>query len=98
MSAVGSYPAFSPLPPEGGGRFLLRGYPLTKIFPLGSAALCVARTFLPFRLPKTLERSRDGSSGRASLLCGAKVINPRRKDEFPGTKAPGNFAFRYLID
>ena len=29
------------------GYFLLRCYPLSKIFPLGSTAPCVARTFLP---------------------------------------------------
>ena len=30
-----------------GGHFLLRCYPLSKIFPLRSTAPCVARTFLP---------------------------------------------------
>jgi len=31
----------------GDGYFLLRCYPLSKIFPLGSTVPCVARTFLP---------------------------------------------------
>ena len=45
--AVGSYPTFSPLPPEGGGYFLLHYYTLTSIKPLTCVVLCVARTFLP---------------------------------------------------
>ena len=43
---VGSYPTFSPLPPGGGGYFLLHYSTLTDSFLLGSRMLCVARTFL----------------------------------------------------
>ena len=44
---VGSYPAFSPLPPgPGGGCFLLHCSVLAGSFLLGSRMLCVARTFL----------------------------------------------------
>ena len=53
-----------------GGYFLLHYYSLTEIFPLGRTVLCVARTFLPLRT--------DGGSGRAILLCGAKVSNNRQ--------------------
>ena len=45
-SLVGSYPTFSPLPPEEGGCFLLLYSTLTDCFPLRSGMLCVARTFL----------------------------------------------------
>ncbi len=57
--AVGSYPAFSPLPRAvgpcrtkapaevRGGRFLLRCHKLSPIKSLACAVLCVARTFLP---------------------------------------------------
>ena len=44
--AVGSYPAFSPLPLRG-GIFCYTCYTLTDIKPLACVALCVARTFLP---------------------------------------------------
>ena len=46
---VGSYPTFSPLPPGGGGYFLLHYSTLTDSFLLGSRMLCVARTFLFYR-------------------------------------------------
>ena len=46
---VGSYPTFSPLPPGGGGSFLLHGSTLADSFLLGSRMLCVARTFLLYR-------------------------------------------------
>ena len=51
--AVGSYPAFSPLPAgvpsrdPTGGHSLLRSHTLTDIKSLACVALCVARTFLP---------------------------------------------------
>ena len=44
--SVSSYLAFSPLPDESGGHSLLRCSTLADAFPLGSMALCVARTFL----------------------------------------------------
>jgi len=45
---VGSYPAFSPLSRHRrDGFFLLHCHTLADIFPLGSMALFVARTFLP---------------------------------------------------
>ena len=44
--AVGSYPAFSPLPSEEGGYFLLHYYTLTNIKPLTCVVPYVARTFL----------------------------------------------------
>ena len=59
--AVGSYPTFSPLPPEGGGYFLLHYYTLSSIKPLTCAALYVARTFLPH--PKVAATRR---------ICGCK--------------------------
>ena len=70
--AVGSYPAFSPLPAgitkiPAGGRSLLRSYTLTDIKSLACAVLCVARTFL--------SRPRPAATGRA---CPAKVIKIRR--------------------
>ena len=43
---VGSYPTFSPLPPGGGGYFLLHYSAFAGGFLLGSRMLCVARTFL----------------------------------------------------
>ena len=64
--AVGSYPAFSPLPAGKslvGGSFLLRSYTLTDIKSLACAALCVARTFLSRPRPAATERT-----------CTAKVI------------------------
>ena len=39
-----------------GGYFLLRCYPLSKIFPLRSTVLCVARTFLPDKIAGTIKR------------------------------------------
>ena len=53
---VSSYLTFSPFPrPCGqGGYFLLHLHTLADIFPLGSMALCVVRTFLP--RPEGLER------------------------------------------
>lgn len=47
-SAVGSYPAFSPLPELAPGRLfsVTLCHALTNIFPLESTVLCVARTFL----------------------------------------------------
>ena len=62
-SAVGSYPAFSPLPAAdargaaAGGYFLLRYYTLTDVEPLTRAALCVARTFLPPPKRTAIERA-----------------------------------------
>lgn len=45
------YRTFSPVPQydtsNRGGYFLLRYYPLSKIFPLRSTVPCIARTFLP---------------------------------------------------
>ena len=73
--AVGSYPAFSPLPAEKslvGGSFLLRSYTLTDIKSLACAALCVARTFLSRPRPAATERT-----------CTAKVI------KFGGIPASG---------
>ena len=49
MRLVGSYPTFSPLPRTGAVVFCYLDCALTDIYPLGSAVLCVARTFL-FRL------------------------------------------------
>jgi hypothetical protein len=50
QSPVRFYRTFSPVPgydtSKPGGYFLLRCYPLSKIFPLRSTVLCVARTFL----------------------------------------------------
>ena len=73
--AVGSYPAFSPLPAGKslvGGSFLLRSYTLTDIKSLACAALCVARTFLSRPRPAATERT-----------CTAKVI------KFGGIPASG---------
>jgi|GEM_PF-283109 len=51
LAGVGSYPPFSPLSHECDGFFLWHLLFLPpcgkKTFPLGSVALCVARTFLP---------------------------------------------------
>ena len=76
--AVGSYPAFSPLPAGKslvGGSFLLRSYTLTDIKSLACAALCVARTFLSRPRPAATERT-----------CTAKVI------KFGGIPASGGGA------
>jgi hypothetical protein len=40
-----------------GGYFLFRYYTLTNIFPLGSAVLCVARTFLILLSQNAIERT-----------------------------------------
>jgi hypothetical protein len=53
-----------------GGYFLLHYNTLTDIFPLGSMALCVARTFLP------VLRIRSGRDD-GTACCGAKVRNYR---------------------
>ena len=77
--AVGSYPAFSPLPAGKslvGGSFLLRSYTLTDIKSLACAALCVARTFLSRPRPAATERT-----------CTAKVI------KFGGIPASGAAIF-----
>ncbi len=52
------------------GYFLLRYYPLSKIFPLGSTAPCVARTFLPdsYRGDKAVCRCKDIDSVQSSEL------------------------------
>jgi len=61
------YRTFSPVPgfdtSNPGGRFLLRCYPLSKIFPLRSTAPCVARTFLPDKI------------GTIKRPAGAKIKN-----------------------
>ena len=59
--AVGSYPAFSPLPLTG-GHSLLRYYTLTSIKPLTCVVLYVARTFLPHLKVAAIER-----------ICAAKI-------------------------
>ena len=46
--AVGSYPAFSPLPKKSAVIFCYVAFVLTDNFPLGSMTLFVARTFLFF--------------------------------------------------
>ena len=71
--AVGSYPAFSPLPPEGGGYFLLHYYILTNIKPLTCVVLCVARTFLPHICGSDRARMRrkDSSFFRRTQTLGA---------------------------
>ena len=56
-------PPFHPYRPgRDGGRSLLRCYPLARIFPLGSAALCVARTFLPSRFTNRSEFRFSGAA------------------------------------
>ena len=64
--AVGSYPPFSPLPRTGAVVFCYLDCALTDIYPLGSAVLCVARTFL------SPSRGSGGTSRRA--LRAAKVV------------------------
>ena len=67
--AVGSYPAFSPLPPEDGGYFLLHFYTLTNIKPLTCAVLCVARTFLPHPKVAAIERTCGCKDSQKIILC-----------------------------
>ena len=79
---VGSYPAFSPLPPEGddtsgGGYFLLRYSTLADSFLLGSGMLCVARTFLLHKLRKRQAgRLLRGCKGTKTCRCG-KVLSEK---------------------
>ena len=70
-------PPFHPYRPgRDGGRSLLRCYPLARIFPLGSAALCVARTFLPSRI-----RTKISSN----------AFRPReQRQSFPAVPRKGN--------
>ena len=72
-------PPFHPYRPiRDGGRSLLRCYPLARIFPLGSAALCVARTFLPSRFTNRSEFRFSGAAveppcyadGKGNHSCG----------------------------
>ena len=81
--AVGSYPAFSPLPPEGGGYFLLHCYTLTNIKPLTCAVLCVARTFLPHPKVAAIER-----------ICGCK---DSQKISYPTSQEEKMCVARILI-
>ena len=76
---VGSYPAFSPLPPDcsGGGSFLLRYSTLADSFLLGSGMLCVARTFLLHKLRKRQAgRLLRGCKGTKTCRCG-KVLSEK---------------------
>ena len=76
---VGSYPAFSPLPPDcsGGGSFLLRYSTLADSFLLGSGMLCVARTFLLHKLRKRQAgRLLRACKGTKTCRCG-KVLSEK---------------------
>ncbi len=69
MRLVSSYLAFSPLPPGGGGCFLLHVQALANFYPLGSGVPCVARTFLS----PPPEGIRPAAS-RPTAFVGAKVV------------------------
>jgi hypothetical protein len=56
---VSSYLAFSPLPAETGGCFLLHDLTLADYFPLRSGVPYIARTFLPPFLQKASDRLPD---------------------------------------
>jgi len=68
------YRTFSPVPgfdtSNPGGRFLLRCYPLSKIFPLRSTAPCVARTFL---IPSTRDPIKRPAGAKIKNSSGFKV-------------------------
>lgn len=87
--AVGSYPAFSPLPRTGAVVFCYLDCALTDIYPLGSAVLCVARTFL------SPSRGSGGTSRRA--LRAAKVViiggNPTASPDYSASGRSDGGAF-----
>jgi len=68
------YRTFSPLPgldtSKPGGYFLLRCYPLSKIFPLRSTAPCVARTFL---IPSNRDTIKRPAVAKIKNSSGFKV-------------------------
>ena len=68
---------FTLAPPKRGGYFLLRYYTLADIFPLGSMALCVARTFLSANAPRwnSLLRCKD-------TFFRVSILEFRLKDNF----------------
>ena len=74
-----------------GGCFLLRYHDLAAIFPLGSAALCVARTFLPPLAGTAVEPASAGAKivffGRTSERSG--IIPQNRPDRNTGRKRQG---------
>ena len=87
--SVGSYPAFSPLPRTGAVVFCYLDCALTDIYPLGSAVLCVARTFL------SPSRGSGGTSRRA--LRAAKVViiggNPTASPDYSASGRSDGGAF-----
>ena len=96
-------PPFHPYRPiRDGGRSLLRCYPLARIFPLGSAALCVARTFLPSRFTNRSEFRFSGAAVEPPCYADGKgnncaKLSGRRPKIFPlEIRVPQKQSYLYL--
>ena len=89
--AVGSYPAFSPFLPSRPGRrsfSVTLAIPSRGILPLGCAALCVARTFLPSRFTNRSEFRFSGAAGEPPCYADGKGNHSCDNLPWPGIIRP----------